>query len=73
MVRIDALIFGYRKIGVMADMISEVTSRFIRAGIISSFDGEGKIIVRERDIVRVRELLSGIHFEESEALGIVGA
>ena len=73
MARIDALIFGYRRISVSADMISVVTSRLIRAGIISSFDGEGKIIVRERDIKRVRELLSDIPFEESEPLGIAGA
>ncbi|MBE6533050.1 MAG: hypothetical protein E7676_06090 [Ruminococcaceae bacterium] len=73
MVRIDAIIFGYRKISVSPDMISVVSSRFIRAGIISSIDGDGKIIVRERDIKKAREILSGISFEESKMLGLLGA
>ena len=73
MVRIDALIFGYRKISVSDDMISEVTSRFIRAGIISSFDADGRIIVRERDVKKFKEVLSGIDFEQSQMLGVLGA
>lgn len=73
MVRIDAFIFGYRRITVSADMVSEVTSRFIRAGIISAFNNDGTITIRERDGQRVRAALSGIPYEESETLGLYGA
>lgn len=73
MVRIDALIFGYRRITVNADMISEVTSRFIRAGIISVFNNDGTITIRERDSKRLKSALSGIPYEESETLGLYGA
>ena len=73
MVRIDAIIFGYRKIGVSADMISEVTSRFIRAGIICNFGSDGAIIIRERDSNKLKSVLSGISYTESETLGFYGA
>ena len=73
MVRIDAIIFGYRRISVSADMISEVTSRFIRAGIICNFGSDGTIIIRERDSSRLKSVLSGISYTESETLGFYGA
>lgn len=73
MVRIDALLFGYRKIRVSEDMLSEATSRLIRGGIISSLDADGRIIVRERDLETVKKALLGIELEVSEPLGILGA
>jgi len=73
MVRLDALIFGYRKIGISPDDLSLVTSIFIRAGIISIFNSDGTLTVRERDIVRVRSFLVGkVEFSESETLGLFG-
>lgn len=73
MVRIDAFLFGYRKIRVSEDMLSEATSRLIRRGIISSLDADGRIIVRERDLETVKKALLGIELEVSEPLGILGA
>ena len=73
MVRIDAFLFGYRKIRVSNDMLSEATSRLIRRGIISSLDADGRIIVRERDLETVKKALLGIELEVSEPLGILGA
>lgn len=73
MVRLDALVFGYRKIGISPDNLSLVTSIFIRAGIISIFNADGTLTVKERDIVRVRSLLAGkVDFIESETFGLFG-
>ncbi len=73
MVRIDALIFGYRKVTISPEDLSLVTSIFIRAGIISVFNSDGTLTVRERDIVRARSFLSGkVEFSESETLGLYG-
>lgn len=73
MVRIDALVFGYRKIKISADDLSIVTSIFIREGIISIFNSDGTLTVRERDAAKARSFLSGkVEFSESETLGIYG-
>lgn len=73
MVRIDFLIFGYRKITLSPEDLSEVTSNLLRAKIPSSITNDGKITVRERDIPRVIAL--GITREEniSKPLGLLGA
>jgi hypothetical protein len=73
MVRIDAFLFGYRKIRVSEDMLSEATSRLIRRGIISSLDADGRIVIRERDLDTVKKALLDIELEVSEPLGILGA
>ena len=73
MVRIDFLIFGYRKITLSPEELSEVTSKLLRAKIPSSITNDGKITVRERDIPRVIAL--GITRVEniSKPLGLSGA
>ncbi len=73
MVRIDALIFGYRRIEVKPEALSLLTSIFIRASIPSTINNDGCIIVRERDFAKIKNLLSGrIEFTYSEPLGLCG-
>lgn len=73
MVRIDCLIFGYRKIRIAPEDLSLLTSIFIRSAVFSSINADGTITVRERDFERIKTLLSGrIEFEFSEPLGLYG-
>lgn len=73
MVRIDGLIFGYRKIKIPPDRLSEVTSLFIRSSLSMKIDSCGCIIARERDFNKIQELLSGrVDYQASESLGLFG-
>ena len=73
MVRIDCLIFGYRKILIPPEKLSLATSILLRASILSSIGSNGTLIVRERDVAKISELFNGrIDFECSEPLGLVG-
>ena len=73
MVRIDCLIFGYRKLIIDADDLSKVTSIFINNGISSTISNSGEIIVRERDLSKIKNLLQGrVCFSCSEPQGICG-
>ncbi len=73
MVRIDCLIFGYRKIKINADDLSKITSTFINNGISSTIGNDGTIIVRERDYNKIRNIMQGrMEFSISEPMGIYG-
>ena len=73
MVRIDCLIFGYRRMKIEPSDLSELTSFFIRAAIYSHINSDGFIIVRERDVGKIQDLLKGrINFSLSEPMGLYG-
>jgi sporulation protein YqfD len=53
--------------------LSELTSFFIRAAIYSHINSDGIIIVRERDVGKIQDLLKGrINFSLSEPMGLYG-
>ncbi len=73
MVRIDCLVFGYRRLKIAPEDLSELTSIFIRSSVFSTISDEGTVIVRERDIEKIKALLSGrIDYSYSEPLGLYG-
>ena len=73
MVRIDCLIFGYRKIEISPEFLSDATSILLRASIPSKINADGTITVRERDFLKIQGLFRGrFEFEHSEPLGIAG-
>ena len=73
MVRIDCLVFGYRKLSINADDLSSVTSKFINNGISSTINNDGTIIVRERDFEKIQNILQGrIEYSTSKAMGLYG-
>ncbi len=73
MVRIDCLIFGYRKITLSPEDLSTATSLLLRRGIYSKFNSDGTITVRERDIDKVKAAF-GMKFEYqvSDMQGLYG-
>lgn len=74
MARIDAWVFGYRKISIPREHLPTASSLLVRAGIIATVKSEGTITVRERDVPAVRTILGGkIPFSESEVMGAFGA
>ena len=73
MVKINYIIFGYRKLTIDPQDLSTVTSIFIRSSIPSSINNDGTITVRERDFEKIKGILSGrIDFSHSEPLGLYG-
>lgn len=73
MVRIDYLVFGYRKLWICPEKLSEATSILIRASISSTINSDGTLTVRERDFSKTKDLFKGrIDFEYSEPLGLYG-
>lgn len=73
MVRIDCLIFGYRKLKIDPADLSSVTSVLLRSSIPSRINSDGTLTVRERDFEKIKTLFSGrIDFEHSEPLGLAG-
>lgn len=73
MVRIDHLVFGYRRLTVSPDSLSLVTSILLRASIHSTINPDGTISVRERDFSKIQDLFSGrIDFDHSGPLGLYG-
>ena len=73
MVRINFLILGYRKITIPPERLSDFTSILLRAGIQSQISAKGEIIVREKDILKIKEIIQGrIEFSCSEPCGIYG-
>ena len=59
MVKIDALIFGYRRLKIDPVDLSVFTSLLIRASIPSVINNDGTLTVRERDFEKTKELMSG--------------
>ena len=73
MVRLDLMLFGYRRLIVSCENLSDLTAIFIRSSIISRIDKDGSILVRERDLPKIEKLLSGrINYTVSEPLGLYG-
>ena len=73
MVRIDCLIFGYRKITLSPSELSVATSRLLQCGIYSKFNSDGTITVRERDFLAVEKAFSGkVEYGISGVLGLLG-
>ena len=73
MVRIDAFVFGYRKLQIDPSELSLITSILLRKSIPSVINNDGTITVRERDIEKIKDLLSGrVEYTCSEPLGIPG-
>lgn len=73
MVRIDCLLFGYRKIRIDPEKLSTATALLLRLGIPSRFNPDGTITVRERDFAKIYRIFSGrFEFSFSETLGIYG-
>ena len=73
MVGIDCLVFGYRKIKISPDNLSDATSLLLRGSIYSKINSDGTLTVRERDFVQISNLFKGrIDFEYSNPLGVYG-
>jgi sporulation protein YqfD len=73
MVRIDCLIFGYRRIAISPDDLSLATSILIRSSLPSRISTDGCLIIRERDFLKLQALFKGrIEFECSDTLGLYG-
>ena len=73
MVRIDCLIFGYRRIKIPPTAVATVTTRLLHLGVSVKISSEGEFAVRERDREKAHTALSGIEYTESECLGLLGA
>ena len=73
MVRIDGLLFGYRRVKVDKDSLAVAVSILLRGKINADVKPDGEFIVRERDAAKMRELFFGkIEYSESETLGFLG-
>jgi len=73
MVGIDSIVFGYRKIKVSPEDLSEVTSVFLRNSIQSKINSDGTLTVRERDFKKIQDLFKGrIEFCYSKPCGLYG-
>ena len=73
MAKLNLWIFGYRKMKIMPEDISYVTSVLLRNSIPSVINNDGTITVRERDFLKTFDLLSGrIEIYYSEPLGLYG-
>lgn len=74
MVGIDYYFFGYRELNILAEKLSLVSSIFLRNGIQSKITFDGIIIVRERDVEKIRHLLTGrSEYSLSKPLGVLGS
>ena len=74
MVRIDCLVFGYRKITVPPELLARASSILLREEIPTRMGSHGTFILRERDIHKMRSVFSGkIEYTESDVLGLYGA
>ena len=59
MVRIDCLIFGYRRIRISPEDLSLASSILIRAAVSSRIDHDGTVIIRERDFGKIQGIFKG--------------
>jgi sporulation protein YqfD len=73
MVGIDCYIFGYRKIKIPPEKLSEATSVLLRGSIPSRINSDGTFMIRERDFNKMSALFNGrIEFLHSKPLGLYG-
>lgn len=72
MVRIDYLIFGYRRLTLSGTGITAAANSLLRLGISASLDESGSFTVGERDFRRIRASGIKIEYTVSELFGIPG-
>lgn len=73
MVKLNYLVFGYRRLTVDPVAVERVTTLLIRAGVFSSVFANGSIIVKESDYLKIKGILSGrVDYSASETLGLYG-
>lgn len=73
MVRLDYLIFGFRRIFIDGEDAPRVITLFIKNAIRASISEDGIIIAKEKDINKIQNILSGrINFTISNPLGLYG-
>ena len=73
MVRIDLLVFGYRKLYVENEKLAECCSLLLRNRISCRISNGGYVLVREKDFLKTKNLLSGrTDLSYSQALGLYG-
>ena len=59
MARINHLIFGYRIITVNMEDLATISSILLRNNYTSEIASDGKLYVREKDYINIRNILSG--------------
>ncbi len=72
MVRVNFLLFGYRKIIVEPEDVKAILSLLLHNRITVSSSPSGVMLISERDFTRVKDLLSEYKYEASEILGVLG-
>ncbi|MBO7196306.1 MAG: sporulation protein YqfD [Clostridia bacterium] len=73
MVKIEFLVFGYRRLVTAPENLSLLSSLLVRSGISSVITADGAFLIRERDFETIRDLMSGrIEFSCSKPLGLYG-
>ncbi len=74
MVKIDRLIFGFRRINVSEEKVGLVSSLFVRYGLDADVLPDGTVFVRERDFHKVSLIFDEkVDYKSSETLGLLGA
>ncbi len=72
MVKVNFILFGYRRIRVKSEDVKATASLFLNAAITCDCNG-GEFLIAERDALRASQALDGkIEYVISEALGIPG-
>ena len=73
MVKIDCLIFGYRRVKVDPEKIGLLTSRLLKYSIPSEVKPDGTVIIKERDFNKFKRIIqSRIEFESYGPYGLYG-
>ena len=73
MVKIDRVIFGYRKINVNVDLLASISSILVQNRIQAEIKDSGIVFIRERDYEKfLRCCKNKIEFSASETLGWYG-
>ncbi len=72
MVRVNFLVFGYRRIKVQSEDLKKILALFLHNKISVSAEADGRILISERDFIKFENLLFDYRYEASEPLGIYG-
>lgn len=72
MVKLDALVFGYRELSVDPGDTVKLANILLKLGISSDILENGKFVIRERDVKRFAAYSAGrIRYAMSEAIGVL--
>lgn len=72
-VRIDCLVFGYRRFKVSEESIRQAVTLLLHNGINAKMSADGSFISRERDSEKIFKIFKGrVVYEASERLGLPG-